>query len=1173
MAVWPLDIRVQIAPGADPAASPATWDWTDISDDVPIQSYDITRGRADEQGATPPSKVQLQLDNQLGKYTPGLASSPFYPHIRQGLPLRVSVGHPPVGAAAATDGTSHVAPSVEATEAGVLVCAWEAGSSGTYTPPGSMTSLGQTSATVSTMGAAWEQVPAGATGTRTATFSTNADGFACSLVVHGVDGVSPTVVDAASDGGQGEAFTLSVDATAGQWLVAIQTNGEDVLRELPSAPLDGAEWVPLVDYPTIEEGDALFTDGRILAWARPVTADGTQQVAFGTTPIRNASIPTSGHALLVVVDGAGLGSSRFTGHVGEIAPSWPYGDISVPEYGYPGESEVEVTAGGPLRRLGQGRGVPQSAYWWWARDAYRTEEFSIARGEPLAYWPLDDGPGARHEAAPAYGKYGLRLRSHVGAPTRIDTSPRPGETELAPHLGTGAELRRGYALGPVVMPQTAGMRWAADMIIRQSQLSNDNAGFIQLAVYTTGTGEAGDPQVQWALTIGPASGADPEDDPTTVGMVRTVKEGASSSTVVLATPLEIPGLLPGELPHHISMRVRNEGGGNARWEWHLDGVMMQSGVIASTVDPVGSVLVGGTARTIVFGHVAVWNYWPSAAAAAAAAHGWPGEDAVTRVRRVAREQGVPVQIIGELEGSTAMGPQEREPLLEVLQDVADTDGGILYETTSGVLAYRPRRAMYSQRCHLDIEAGDGLQNPFTPVLDDQGLRNDVSVRRADGGQAQATDPEHIAVHGEYSTSVTLAVADDDQLGEHAAWRVHLGTPEGMRYPSLSPDLNTNSSLIPAWAGLTLGDRVCVSGLPVQHPAGTVDLLVQGYSETITPDTWEATANTSPGAPWRVGVTGDGEAVEYAPDAPERCDTAGSELAVAVDAEETLLDVVTTDGPRWVTTAEHGDLFPFDLRVGEEVVRATGIDDPTSPIAGAGNSTIGSNVTYFAPSVTATGPSLLVCNWATFSSNSGTFTVPLAMSALPATSGDFSVSIAATEPVPDGPTGAREIQHDNATPWSAVSIAISGDGATPVVQEVLAQRGPLDTPVTLTTDAATEAGWWMLAILAWDWDSDDEMPTSLDGGGWALIATSGPGSNGTSRTRAWAKRVTAPGAQEVTFPSTPNITDNHGRLLVLSGVVEGTLGQAVTVIRGVGGQPSAHPVGAPVRLAYPAVVAL
>ncbi|MFL1441814.1 hypothetical protein [Nocardiopsis protaetiae] len=1169
--VWPLDIRVQIAPGADPAASPATWDWVDISDDVPIQPYDITRGRADEQGATPPSQIRLQLDNQDGRFTPGLASSPFYPHVRQGLPLRVSVGHPPVGVAADTDGTTQVAPSVTATEAGVLICAWYAGQSGTLTPPGGMTSLGQTDATVSTMGAAWEQVAAGATGTRSAAFTEDTSGMACSVVIHGADGVSPTVVDSDSAGAQGEALTLEVDAVAGQWLVAVQACGVDTLRELPSAPLDGAEWVPLVDHPTGPLED-LFTEGRILAWARPVTADGPQVVTFGTTPIRNESIPSDSHALLVVVDGAGLGSSRFTGHVGEIVPSWPLGDISVPEYGYPGESEVQVTAGGPLRRLGQGRGVPQSTYWWWARDAYRTEEFSISRGQPLAYWPVDDGPGARHEAAAAFGPHGLRLRSHVGAPTRIDTSPRPGETELAPHLGTGAELRRGYALGPVVMPQVSGMRWAADMVFRQSQLSDDTAGFIQLLVYGTGTGEDGDPQIQWALTIGPASGDDPEDDPTTVGMTRTVREGSTSSTATLATPLEIPGLLPGELPHHVSVRVRSSGGGNAVWEWWLDGVLMQSGTVSSAVQPVGAVMVGGTARTIVFGQVAVWDYWPSAVDAAAAAHGWPGEEAVARVRRVAREQGVPVQIIGELEGSTAMGPQEREPLLDVLQDVADTDGGILYETTSGVLAYRPRRAMYSQRCHLDIEAGDGLQNPFVPVLDDQGLRNDVTARRSDGGQVQATAPEHIAVHGEYSTSVTLAVASDAQLGEHASWRVHLGTTDGMRYPSLSPDLNTNSSLIPAWAGLTLGDRVCVHGLPVQHPAGEVDLLVQGYSETITPDTWVAVANTSPGQPWRVGVTGDEDAPAFAPDAPERVDTAGSELAVAVDAEAILLDVVTTDGPRWITTAEHPALFPFDLRLGEEIVRATAISDGTPPYTGAGGYTESTSTDIVCPSVDAAADSLLIVGLTTFNSAGAVLTLPGGMTGLGGTGGGFSVMAAATEPVGAGATGTRTITSDQTDVSSTVSIAVAGDGATPTVVESAADIEVFGD-ATVTTSGAPLAGDLVVAVHGWDWDPDDIMGAATLGAGWLLVADTLSGGANTSRTRVWARRLTEGGAVSATGPTGPGVSDSHLRLVVVRGVADGTIGQAVTVIRGVGGQPGPHPSGAPVRLAYPAVVAL
>ena len=52
--------------------------------------------------------------------------------------------------------------------------------------------------------------------------------------------------------------------------------------------------------------------------------------------------------------------------------------------------------------------------------------------------------------------------------------------------------------------------------------------------------------------------------------------------------------------------------------------------------------------------------------------------------------------------------------------------------------------------------------------------------------------------------------------------------------------------------------------------------------------------------------------------------AGSVLAFHADATETLLGVETTSGPTWVTTQEHPESLPFDIRVGGEVMRVVAI---------------------------------------------------------------------------------------------------------------------------------------------------------------------------------------------------------------------------------------------------------
>lgn len=71
------------------AASPV---WTDITHYVDlIAGIAIGRGAQDELSETQPGTCTLTLDNSDGRFSPGLASSPYYPNVKKNLPIRVRV--------------------------------------------------------------------------------------------------------------------------------------------------------------------------------------------------------------------------------------------------------------------------------------------------------------------------------------------------------------------------------------------------------------------------------------------------------------------------------------------------------------------------------------------------------------------------------------------------------------------------------------------------------------------------------------------------------------------------------------------------------------------------------------------------------------------------------------------------------------------------------------------------------------------------------------------------------------------------------------------------------------------------------------------------------------------------------------------------------------------------
>lgn len=66
--------------------------WTDITSrvDVAEVGISITRGAQDERSRVQPGTATMMLDNSDGALSPGVATSPHYPHVRKGVPIRAA---------------------------------------------------------------------------------------------------------------------------------------------------------------------------------------------------------------------------------------------------------------------------------------------------------------------------------------------------------------------------------------------------------------------------------------------------------------------------------------------------------------------------------------------------------------------------------------------------------------------------------------------------------------------------------------------------------------------------------------------------------------------------------------------------------------------------------------------------------------------------------------------------------------------------------------------------------------------------------------------------------------------------------------------------------------------------------------------------------------------------
>lgn len=282
-----------------------------------------------------------------------------------------------------------------------------------------------------------------------------------------------------------------------------------------------------------------------------------------------------------------------------------------------------------------------------------------------------------------------------------------------------------------------------------------------------------------------------------------------------------------------------------------------------------------------------------------------------------------------------MGPQRPAKLLDLLEQAAEVDCGILHETRDELgLTFRPLCSITNQPAavELDYQAGD-VHEPFNPVDDDQGVVNELRATRPDGGSATVRDEAHQVVHGEATQQVTVHVQHDTQLAGQAGWRVHVGTAEHPRWPAVGTNparmlRRGQVELVAQLAAVESGDRLVVTGVP--DLAG-VDQIVQGYAEALDDETWTWVSNNHPAAPFEVGVVAaDDGSVDIR---GQRVDTDHTVLAVAIDETETTIEVATdlgvlgvmpwtTDPTDWDVGTDGGGGLVID--VGGEWMRVTDI---------------------------------------------------------------------------------------------------------------------------------------------------------------------------------------------------------------------------------------------------------
>lgn len=861
-----LDVKVELAFGA--TGSPIGWTWTDVSDRLEPQSIAIRRGRPDESGSLQPASVGLVLNNGDGHLMPQNPASPWFPNVKRGTPLRISVdGAEP---ALLLGGTGYAStpdnPALDVTDIDIRVrClpdAWANGITWTngartftnvqYLASRWVTTGNQRSFALSLAGAGWPSVAWSSDGT---------------LASGGSRWFDPLV---ASHRPLWVGCTVDINNGAGSHVVSLWVSDAE------APPADITTWTLLQQETTtgttsVFGGSAGLQIGAIngaLPFRGRVFSAEIRSTINGAV-IANPDFTAQAPGATSFTDGAGrvwtlngdaaisTRRTRFVGTIDEISPSWPWGDNNANAAAVqPSESRVQITASDLVRRLGQGAKPLRSSL-------YRHITSSRYAGSVTAYWPCEDGDGAVHLAAGLTTHGTMQLEGKISA--AADSTLAASASLPAADANEVVAFRADVPDGPTT-------KWAVEWLAKVPAMPTDPTFTQLIGLDADGTGR------QWRVSIN-----------STILLTEVFNnDGAliksnTVGTVDFSNEWVLWRLDASETAGTVSFTLANTllatGAGGAVTDTFTGTLGRVTAIDTSTTAP---------SKGLAFGHFIVHDGNLAPGWLAGADTAWVGESAAHRIWRLCAEEGIAVEIVGERSGSStlrgelayseAMGPQSRDSLLSLLSAAARTDMGVLTARRGAPgFLYRTRKTLEAQdAARLELDAKQNhITIPLQPRLDDQRLRNDYTVASTGGSSARAVNQGSVDTEGTYEESLTIngvgglpvqsaIIADiaglqgaiNDQNLQQASWRLTLGTWPGLRYPTVSIDLGVAPDLIEGYHDLEVGDRVTLTGLPAQHPTGTIELLVEAITERLTPSTWDVQLTCSPGAPWQVGTADD-----------------------------------------------------------------------------------------------------------------------------------------------------------------------------------------------------------------------------------------------------------------------------------------------------------------------------
>ena len=507
---------------------------------------------------------------------------------------------------------------------------------------------------------------------------------------------------------------------------------------------------------------------------------------------------------------------RFTGYVEEWPTDWPTGGDTY--------STAQVTASDRFKRLGQVAKLKSIIEQEYLTDA------------PAAYFTLGEPDGSTTAGDTSKNGGGVLTTTQVGSGGALTfgANTGPGTDSMPAPAFTPVNDTNGKCLsGPGVAGLSGGATLEAfaltSAVVFQEvvRLENGLDSGIAIAFNASGTVSAFSWDYATAPSVTPV-----------VTSAATFNDGQT---------------------HHVAL-TQSVSGGTVTLTLVVDGVsrgtttytrpMTNSfaNLVVGAIPGLGNSVFAGTIAYVA-AYITPLTVARLAAHYAAGATGFSGERSDQRIARLAGYAGIlPAEMNLETGMSTSIAHFDTTGMapLQAMQDVTATEGGVLFIDGQGLLTFQSRGHRYNAAVATTITAPD-TDPSLRFISNDALLVNDVTAGRPGSATVRTIDAPSVADYGTAAVNLTLLTTSDNEVADAANWKANASSDINPRLPNLTMDLLTSPGLAATVLLLGLGSRITLSGLPAQAPASSVDLFIEGLTETITSGGWVIAFNTSPTA--------------------------------------------------------------------------------------------------------------------------------------------------------------------------------------------------------------------------------------------------------------------------------------------------------------------------------------